>query len=154
MLRPHIGGDASDEVSRAKQDLAFEGILTLATVLTPGPLDDIAAVELRGAARGATKLKGTPNGGVRALHGNSLDTTKPAQGYMMLDRKTDAVLKYGESTQMKKRYTKKYLRQIGAYLDPIARGTKREMHYWQHNKILEYKAANGGKRPQLNKSDW
>ena len=33
-------------------------------------------------------------------------------------------------------------------------GTKREMHDWQHEKILEYKAEHGGQRPPLNKSDW
>jgi RHS repeat-associated protein len=54
ILRPRIGGEAGDDKSRAKQDLLFEGILTLATVLTPGPLDDIAAAGLRGSARAGT----------------------------------------------------------------------------------------------------
>lgn len=30
----------------------------------------------------------------------------------------------------------------------------REMHDWQHEKILDYKANNNGQRPPLNKSDW
>ncbi len=49
ILRPRIGGDARDELTRAKEDLAFEGILTLATLVTPGPLDDMAAAGIRGA---------------------------------------------------------------------------------------------------------
>jgi RHS repeat-associated protein len=51
MLRPRIGGEAGDDHSRAKQNLVFEGIITLATVLTPGPLDDMAAAGLRTGAR-------------------------------------------------------------------------------------------------------
>lgn len=39
-------------------------------------------------------------------------------------------------------------------MDFQANGTKREMHDWQHEKILEYKANNNGQRPPLNKSDW
>ena len=35
-----------------------------------------------------------------------------------------------------------------------ASGSKREMHTWQHERILEYKERNGGKRPPLNKSDY
>jgi hypothetical protein len=35
-----------------------------------------------------------------------------------------------------------------------AKGSKREMHYWQHDKIIEYKNSHGGQRPPLNKSDW
>jgi hypothetical protein len=35
-----------------------------------------------------------------------------------------------------------------------AKGTKREMHDWQHDKILEYKSKNNGQRPPLNKSVW
>lgn len=32
-------------------------------------------------------------------------------------------------------------------------GTKREMHDWQHEKILDYKTNNNEQRPRLNKSD-
>jgi len=32
--------------------------------------------------------------------------------------------------------------------------TKKEMHKWQHDKILEHKDKNYGKRPTLNKSDY
>lgn len=33
-------------------------------------------------------------------------------------------------------------------------GMKKEMHQWQHDKILDYKMNNGGNRPILNKSDY
>ncbi|MBK9261599.1 MAG: RHS repeat-associated core domain-containing protein [Polyangiaceae bacterium] len=42
MLRPRIGGEAGNDRSRARQNLVVEAILTAATILTPGPLDDMA----------------------------------------------------------------------------------------------------------------
>ena len=87
-------------------------------------------------------------------HGNSLNTTKPAKGYALRNNDTDDILKYGETTRGENRYTKKYLKENNAYMDFQANGTKREMHDWQHEKILEYKANNNGQRPPLNKSDW
>jgi hypothetical protein len=36
----------------------------------------------------------------------------------------------------------------------IDKGSKREMHGWQHEKILNHKANNGGDRPRMNKSDY
>ena len=72
-------------------------------------------------------------------HGNSLNTTKPAQGYALRDVDTDEILKFGETTRGKKRYSKKYLNENNAYMDFQAKGSKREMHDWQHEKILDYK---------------
>jgi hypothetical protein len=106
---------------------------------------------------------GTGGGGTRGppastpkqdYHGNDLRTTKPAKGYTLRDRNTDTILKYGETTLGKRRYTDKFLDQHNAKLDFEAKGTKAEMHQWQHKKILEYKAMNNGQRPPLNKSDW
>ena len=87
-------------------------------------------------------------------HGNSLTTTKPAQGYALKDRNTGQALKYGEMTQGNKRYTKKYLNDKNADMDFQAKGSKKEMHDWQHEKILDYKDNHNGARPPLNKSDW
>jgi hypothetical protein len=64
------------------------------------------------------------------------------------------VLKYGETTLGTRRYSKKYLEHHNARMQFEARGTKREMHKWQHEKIREYREQNGGKRPPLNKSDY
>ena len=92
------------------------------------------------------------NGGGCGKHGNSLDTDKPTEGYALRDS-NDQVLKYGETTRGKRRYTDKYLKSQGAHMDVMARGTKREMHTWQHEMIIEYTKKHG-KRPPLNKSDW
>ena len=90
----------------------------------------------------------------KPIHGNSLSTNKPAQGYALRDRNTKEILKYGETTRGNKRYSRKYLKENNAYIDFMAAGTKREMHDWQHQQILNYKEANNGLRPELNKSDW
>ncbi|MCG8295374.1 RHS repeat-associated core domain-containing protein, partial [Pseudomonas entomophila] len=87
-------------------------------------------------------------------HGNSHNSTKPAIGYTLRDRDTGEVMKYGETTMGKRRYTAKYMEENNVEMFQEASGSKKEMHSWQHKKILEYKARNGGKRPPLNKSDF
>ena len=91
------------------------------------------------------------------IHNNSLNSTKPADGYALVPRNNPSViLKYGETTMGTQRYTQKYLNNLvpgGAIMDFRASGTKYEMHYWQHNMILEYTEMHG-KRPPFNKSDW
>ena len=73
----------------------------------------------------------------KAVHANSLKTTKAAVGYALKNKSTGELLKYGETTLGPKRYTNKYLLQNNAFMDVMARGTKNEMHDWQHNMILE-----------------
>jgi hypothetical protein len=88
------------------------------------------------------------------IHGNSLKTKKPAEGYTLRDRDTGDTLKYGETTRGRKRYSEKYLESNNAEMVFEAQGTKSEMHQWQHDKILDYKADNAGNRPPLNRSDY
>lgn len=70
------------------------------------------------------------------------------------DRDTGEVLKYGETTQGTARYTKEYLDKHNARMQFEAKGTKAQMHKWQHKKILEYKKQHNGARPRLNRSDY
>ena len=92
------------------------------------------------------------------VHGNSLYTTKPAQGYALVPRNNPKViLKYGETTMGVNRYSKTYLNNLvpgGADMRFKASGTKYDMHYWQHNMIIDYKNHHNGNRPPFNKSDW
>jgi hypothetical protein len=92
--------------------------------------------------------------GPSRLHGNSLATPRPAQGYTLRSRSTGEVLKYGETTRGRSRYTQGYLDANNADMVFEASGTKGQMHQWQYAKILDYKASNGGSRPPLNKSDY
>ena len=87
------------------------------------------------------------------VHGNSLNTNKSAEGYTLRDKDTGEILKYGETTRGKQRYTQKYLDENNAIYVPETNGTKREMHYWQHEKILDYMYV-ADCRPPLNKSTW
>jgi len=87
------------------------------------------------------------------IHGNSLKTTKEAIGYTLRDKTTGDILKYGETTLGPRRYTSKFLNENNARMKIETSGTKYDMHFWQHNQILEYKRINGT-RPRLNRSDW
>lgn len=89
----------------------------------------------------------------RKVHGNSLSTTKEAIGYVLKKTDTGEVMKYGETTRGIRRYPQKFYRENGVEMFELARGSKYDMHYWQHNQILEYTRKNGI-RPPWNKSDW
>ena len=90
----------------------------------------------------------------KKVHGNDLDSDAPAIGYTLRDQETNEVMKYGETTRGKKRYSDSYMDENKLDFTQEASGSKREMHTWQHERILEYKERNGGKRPPLNKSDY
>ncbi|ETD72726.1 type IV secretion protein Rhs [Pelistega indica] len=87
-------------------------------------------------------------------HGNSLQCSRTTYGYVLRDRDTDEILKYGETISPKKRYSESYLNGENATMDVVTSGSKKDMHQWQHTEILNYKKAHDGCRPRLNKSDW
>lgn len=134
---------------------------------SPIPFAGQALKAARAAERGLEAVRGAEKavevaraaehiseGAVTKVHGNSLSTTKPAQGYSLRDRDTSDVLKYGETTRNTKRYPEKYLVENNATMRFEASGTKKEMHDWQHERILEFKEINDGAGPLLNKSNW
>jgi RHS repeat-associated protein len=95
------------------------------------------------------------NGGIATeVHANDHSTEKLAQGYSLRDKDTGEVLKYGETTRGTARYTKEYLDKNNARMQFEAKGTKAQMHKWQHGKILQYKEQHDGARPPLNKNDY
>ncbi len=86
-------------------------------------------------------------------HGSKLDD-KPAEGYSLRDSETGEVQKYGETTRgerrfsTQKRYSKKYMKENKIDYQKEATGTKKEMHEWQHKKIIGYKKLNGRRHPK------
>ena len=60
-------------------------------------------------------------------------------------------MKYGETTRGLRRYTKKFYRTNNVYMDIVKKGTKREMHAWQH-KMIEGYVYISGELPPMNKS--
>ena len=81
------------------------------------------------------------------VHGNSLLSAKPTVGYALRDQ-TGVIIKYGETSYPNTRYTKKFLNETGYWMDIMATGSKYEMHYWQRDRILEYKAIYGKRPPE------
>jgi hypothetical protein len=72
---------------------------------------------------------------------------------MLRDRDTGEILKYGETTMGRDRYSQRYLDENNADMFFEVDGSKREMHAWQHQKILEFQGIHG-RRPRLNLSDY
>ena len=87
------------------------------------------------------------------VHGNSLNTTKPAIGYALRKNGTNEIMKYGETTRGVKRYTNKFYIENDVWMDKMAEGTKYDMHYWQRDMIMDYYNKHGF-RPPWNKSFW
>ena len=95
---------------------------------------------------------------VKRVHGNSLNYPGTNYGYILSDKTTGEVVKFGESINPAKRYTKKYLNganPINKPLDMIVviSGTKQDIHIWQHEQIVDFYET-VGKLPKLNKSKW
>ncbi|CAM3315541.1 RHS repeat-associated core domain-containing protein [Paracoccus aminovorans] len=88
-------------------------------------------------------------------HGNSHATTKPAYGYILRDRDTHQPVKFGETTERNpfRRYSQSYYDKHNVYMDPVKKGTKQQMHQWQHERIVQYKNRHGF-RPRLNLCDY
>ena len=66
---------------------------------------------------------------------------------------TDEIMKFGETTRGVKRYSKKFYIKNEVYMDIMVRGSKYDMHIWQHDQIIIYTQKNGI-RPPWNKSNW
>lgn len=88
-------------------------------------------------------------------HGNSHATTKPAYGYILRDADTHEVIKFGETTAKRpsRRYSQAYYKRNNAYMQVVKTGTKKQMHQWQHQRIVQYKDRHGI-RPHLNKCNY
>jgi hypothetical protein len=85
-------------------------------------------------------------------HGNSLNTPKPAEGYGLYDRKTGALLKYGETTLGKNRYSRAKLGRLNADMKMLTEPMEKwAAKAWQTMSIREYEQIHSS-LPPLNKS--
>ena len=90
----------------------------------------------------ATKpAKATNNTG--KVHANSLDYDGINYGYVLKDKTTGEVLKYGESINPSGRYTEAYLNENNAVMTILTEGTKRDVHQWQIDFNNIYKQFTG-----------
>ena len=110
--------------------------------------DAIKSIDLLDAGLDANK---TTSRAVK-VHGNSLDFGGTNYGYALIDKDRN-ILKFGETIHPKTRYSQKYLRENEYSMIILDKGSKREMHAWQHDMNMYYRNKYG-KFPPLNKRGW
>lgn len=73
-------------------------------------------------------------------HGNSLSDPRTNYGYVLVDKDTNEILKFGETLYPETRYSKSYLEQNNAVMKVLESESKEYIHYWQYdmNKYFEY----------------
>ncbi len=95
-----------------------------------------------------------PSKNAGKTHANSLDYDGANYGYILFDKNTGEVCKFGESIRPKQRYTKEYLKDNGVNMKIVKKGSKKAIHDWQHEMIINYKKRHNDERPRLNLSDY
>ena len=86
-------------------------------------------------------------------HGNSLSDPRTNYGYVLVDRDTNNILKFGETLYPETRYSKSYLEQNNAVMKVLESGSKEYIHNWQHDLNMYFKSRYGD-FPSLNKGGW
>ena len=73
-------------------------------------------------------------------HGNSLSDPRTNYGYVLVDKDTNEILKFGETLYPETRYSKSSLEQNNAVMKVLESGSKEYIHHWQYdmNKYFEY----------------
>ena len=77
---------------------------------------------------------------IKNIHGNSLKSNKLNFGYALVN-KNDEIVKFGETINPARRYTKKYLVENGYKMKIIDIGNKSYIHKWQYDMNQYYKAT-------------
>ena len=86
-------------------------------------------------------------------HGNSLSDPRTNYGYVLVDRDTNNILKFGETLYPETRYSKSYLEQNNAVMKVLESVSKEYIHNWQHDLNMYFKSRYGD-FPLLNKGGW
>ena len=90
---------------------------------------------------------------VASSHGNSLSDPRTNYGYALVDKDTNDILKFGETLYPETRYTQSYLDAHNAKMVIIEKGSKLDIHLWQHD-LNEYYFYRYGEYPPLNARGW
>ena len=67
------------------------------------------------------------------VHGNSLNDARTNYGYVLVDKDTREILKFGETLYPESRYSQSYLNDNNATMIILDEGTKQDIHLWQHD---------------------
>ena len=86
-------------------------------------------------------------------HGNSLSDPRTNYGYVLIDRNTNEILKFGETIHPTTRYSKSYLDANNANMMILEQGNKLDIHLWQHD-MNEYYFYKYNEYPPLNNGGW
>jgi hypothetical protein len=89
---------------------------------------------------------------IKLPHANSLDFAGENYGYKLVQKESGAVLKFGETTNPRTRYSDQWLSANNLQLNVVVYGSKAAVHDWQHEMIISTRGA-GAPLP-LNKSNW
>lgn len=95
-------------------------------------------------------ISSTKPSNTSGTHGNSLDDPRTNYGYVLTDKDTGEILKFGESINPDTRYSKGYLEDHNATMTILDQGSKLDMHLWQHD-MNEYYKYKYGVYPPLNR---
>lgn len=86
-------------------------------------------------------------------HGNSLSDPRTNYGYVLVDRETNGILKFGETIHPTTRYSQNYLDTNNANMIILEQGSKLDIHLWQHD-MNEYYFNKYNEYPSLNSGGW
>ena len=86
-------------------------------------------------------------------HGNSLNNTSTNYGYVLVDKDTKEILKFGETIHPDTRYPASYLDANNAEMKILESGSKSDIHNWQYDMNSYYKYKYN-EFPPLNKRGW
>ena len=98
-------------------------------------------------------IQGEASKNANSSHGNSLNDTRTNYGYALVDKNTSEILKFGETLYPNKRYSQNYLNSNNAVMKVLEKGSKVDIHLWQHD-MNEYFKVKYGEYPKLNRKGW
>ena len=99
---------------------------------------------------------GLPPAGTKTsngIHGNSLNNPNTNYGYVLVDKNTREILKFGETLYPNTRYTQSELNSVNAEMFVLESGSKSDIHYWQYD-MNEYYFHMYKEYPPMNSCGW
>gem|GEM_PF-3855451 len=149
--------DAEQVIAEPKNPTNWVALGLDATAAVVPVVPDGAGEAVRVAEHGAelaakaNDAKVVNNASKAVYHGNDLRTTATTFGYFLRDITTKEIKKIGETTKGVTRYTQKFYIDNHVFMDKVAKGTKAQIHVWEHVNLGEY-LFKFKELPKMNKS--
>jgi len=110
------------------------------------------AIKAYKAANRASDVMGSAKK-VNKIHANSLKSPKINYGYALVNKKNE-IMKFGETVNPSKRYSKKYLSKKGYKMKILDFGSKSYIHKWQYDMNRYYKFRYRDFPPEIKGRGW